>query len=42
MQPSMDAPRGAWIRYAKILAALTIAYNLALVDFQAVQQAPLR
>lgn len=29
MQPSMDAPRGAWICYAKILAALTIAYNLA-------------
>jgi len=28
MQPSSGAPREAWIRYAKMLAIFTIAYNL--------------
>ncbi len=28
MQPSSGAPREAWLRYAKALAILTIAYNL--------------
>lgn len=29
MKPAMDAPREAWIRYAKLLAGFTILYNLA-------------
>jgi len=28
MKPAMDAPREAWIRYAKLLAGFTILYNL--------------
>lgn len=29
MKPAMDAPREAWVRYAKTLAVFTILYNLA-------------